>query len=81
MTGFSKKISSMKVGVCVYFELAKDQFGQSQATSTKSVKYEQKQIAQSKVICALMVISTKFNNISRLSLCLPPHICMETTFG
>ena len=44
MTGLSKKILSMKVGVCVFFELAKDQFGQSQATSTKLVKYEQKQI-------------------------------------
>ena len=43
MTGLSKNIFSMKVGVCVYFELAKDQFGQSQATSTKLVKYEQKQ--------------------------------------
>ena len=32
MTGLSKKIFSMKVGVCVYFEPAKDQFGQSQAT-------------------------------------------------
>ena len=58
MTGLSNKIFSMKVGVCVYFELAKDHFGQSQATSTKSVKYEQKQIVQSKFICAFMVIST-----------------------
>ena len=32
MTGLSKKMFSMIVGVCVYFELAKDQFGQSQAT-------------------------------------------------
>ena len=38
MTGLSKNIFSMKVGVCVYFELAKDQFSQSQATSTKLVK-------------------------------------------
>ena len=44
MTGFSKKIFSMKVGVCVYFDFAKDQFGQSQATCKKFVKYEQKQI-------------------------------------
>ena len=44
MTGLSKKIFSTKVGVCVYFELAKDQFSQSQATSTKLVKYHQKQI-------------------------------------
>ena len=58
MTGLSKKILSMKVGVGVFFELAKDQFGQSQATSTKLVKYEQKQIVQSKFICAFMVIST-----------------------
>ena len=43
-TGLSKKISSMKVVVCVYIELAKNQFGQIQATSTKLVKYEQKQI-------------------------------------
>ena len=56
MTGLSKKILSMKVGS--FFELAKDQFGQSQATSTKLVKYEQKQIVQSKFICAFMVIST-----------------------
>ena len=27
MTGLSKKIFSTKVGVCVYFEPAKDQFG------------------------------------------------------
>ena len=58
MTGLSKEIFSMKLGVCVYFELAKDQFGQSQATSTKLVKYEQKQIVQSKFIRAFMVIST-----------------------
>ena len=58
MTGLSKKVLSMKVGVCVFFELAKDQFGQIQATSTKSVKYEQKKIVQSKFICAFMVIST-----------------------
>ena len=58
MTGLSKKIFSMKVGVRVYFELATDQFGHSQATSTKLVKYEQKQIVQSKFICAFMVIST-----------------------
>ena len=32
MAGLSKEIFSMKVGVCVYFEIAKDQFGQSQAT-------------------------------------------------
>ena len=32
MTRLSEKIFSEKVGVCVYFELAKDQFGQSQAT-------------------------------------------------
>ena len=44
MTGLSKKIFSTKVGVCVYFELANDQFSQSQATSTKLVKYHQKQI-------------------------------------
>ena len=44
MTGLSKKIFSMKVGVYVYFDHAKDQFGQSQATSKKLVKYEQKQI-------------------------------------
>ena len=48
MTGLSKKIFSMKVGVCVYFEIAKDQFGQSQATLTKLVKYEQRHIVQSK---------------------------------
>ena len=28
MTGLSKKIFSMKVGVYVYFDLAKDQLGQ-----------------------------------------------------
>ena len=32
MAGLSKKIFSIKVCVCVYFELAKDQFGQSRAT-------------------------------------------------
>ena len=44
MIGLSKKIFSMKVGVCVYFELAKDQFSQSQATRKEFVKYHQKQI-------------------------------------
>ena len=32
MTSLSKEIFSTKEGVCVYFELAKDQFSQSQAT-------------------------------------------------
>ena len=49
MTGLSKNVLSMKVGVCVYFELAKDQFGQSRATSTKLVKYEQNGLCKMQV--------------------------------
>ena len=58
MTSLSKEIFSTTVGVFVYFELAKDQFSQSQATLQKLVKYHQKQIVQSKFICACMAIST-----------------------
>ena len=38
MKGLSKKIFSKKVGVYVYFDHAKDQFGQSRHTHLLSVK-------------------------------------------
>ena len=47
----------------------------------KIVKYEQKQIVQSKFICEFIVISICFNIILRLFLFLLPHIRMETTLG
>ena len=79
MTGLSKKIFSMKVCVCAYFDLTIEINLVKVKQYEEIWKYEQKQIVESKLICAFMAISICFNANFRLFLCLPRHICMETT--